>query len=136
MFRIGLVVVFSIFLAACGTQESVEDAAIEIDRFHERLDEGQINAIWESAGEQLRDATPKAEFAQLMNAVRGKLGDTETSEQTGWRVNATTGGTFVIVGRETEFERGTGSETFTFVRDGEQLLLVGYNINSKEMMIN
>ena len=65
-----------------------------------------------------------------------KLGKVESSEQNNWRMNTTPQGTFVMIARNTKFEKGAAQETFTYKREGEELLLAGYNINSAALIIN
>jgi hypothetical protein len=37
---------------------------------------------------------------------------------------------------KTQFERGSGIETFTYRFSGSEALLLGYNINSSDLIIN
>lgn len=43
--------------------------------------------------------------------------------------------TTAVLTQNTEFERGKGVETFTFVVSGSSCTLQGYYINSQDMMI-
>ena len=126
----------ALFLVSCGAQEAIEDASNEVTMFHNSLDSEDYEGIWRSTGPALREVTSQEDFTKLLSAVHLKLGDVESTEQVNWRVNSTTDGTFAIVVMDTVFVEGTGQETFTFQREGEGLNLVGYNINSADMMIN
>ena len=124
-------------LAGCGMKESFEDAGVEVAKFHRALDAGRAQEIWNSADPQFRGATQQAQFTKLIDAVHGKLGKVRASKQTGWNANATTGGTFVTLTMETTFERGSGVEQFVYRKgDGGHMALVGYNIQSQDMMLN
>lgn len=124
-------------LAGCGVQQGFEDAEREVARFHQALDRGEVQRIWDDADPQFRKATPRAQFDRLVNAVRAKLGKVKASKQVGWNANAGTSGTFLTVTMETTFERGTGTEQFVFAKHADQRpRLVGYNIQSQDMMLN
>jgi len=124
-------------LAGCGVKESIGDASAEVGAFHAALDAGKVEQIWAAADPQLRAATPHDKFVPFLNAVQRKLGKVKQSKQLGWNANATTGGTFVTLTMETTFERGTGTEQFVYHKVAEHdLKLVGYNIQSQDMMMN
>lgn len=131
-----LVLGMAMAVTACGGTASVKQAAQEVESFHHELDAGNYEAIWQASAPAMKASATKADFEKLMAAVHTKLGNTRKSTQSGWRVNATTGGTFTVVGQDTEYARGKAAETFTFQSDGKRLRLVGYNINSREMIIN
>ena len=124
-------------LAGCGVRESFDDASAEVDRFHAALDAGEWQRVWKGADPALRGATQREEFGRPLEAVHRKLGKVRSSEQTGWNANATTQGTFLTLTMRTEFERGSGMEEFVYRKaDDGKLALVGYNIQSREMMLN
>lgn len=124
-------------LAGCNVKESSKAADVEVGQFHQGLDAGGWQAIWASADPQLRKTTTRAQFGKLLDAVHGKLGKVKTSQQVGWNAEATTGGSFVTVTMQTTFERGAGTEQFVFRKgEADKLTLVGYNIQSQDMMLN
>jgi len=75
------------------------------------------------------------EFVDLLEAIHRKLGLIQNSTQSGWRFNSYNMQDFMALTYETQFAQGKGSESFTFLVEGEQAKLVNYNINSKEMML-
>ena len=66
----------------------------------------------------------------MFEAVRRKLGTVKNSKETGWHVNATTGGAMVSLAYEVEFSEGKGTEQFVFTVTGDKALLFNYNVNS------
>lgn len=66
--------------------------------------------------------------------MRKSLGPVEETSQTGVNMNTNPQGSFTTLQMETHFERGRGTETFVFTGSGDSLALVGYNINSPDMM--
>ncbi|WP_132384902.1 DUF4019 domain-containing protein [Novosphingobium sp. PhB165] len=124
-------------LAGCGMKESFADAGLEVAKFHRALDAGRSQEIWNNADPQFRSASQQAQFAKLIDAVHRKLGKVRTSKQVGWNANATTDGTFVTLTMQTAFEHGTGVEQFVYrKRDAGHMALVGYNIQSQDMMLD
>jgi hypothetical protein len=51
-----------------------------------------------------------------------------------WKVKSFDFVTTVMMVAETKFERGSGTETFTFRVSGDKATVEGYNINSLDMM--
>lgn len=126
----------SALLASCHAQQSVDDATAQVQVFHTELDAGQYDAIWMNASPDFRKVAKRADLEKLLAAIHKKLGAVKQSKQTGWKTNATTDGTFVTLQMDTTFEKGTGRETFLYIRKGKDLELEGYNINSTDMMEN
>ncbi|MFM5886442.1 MAG: hypothetical protein ACKOQ3_14140 [Novosphingobium sp.] len=79
------------------------DAEAKVAAFHTALDREQYDAIWTSSDAQLRKVTSRPDLAKFLGAVHRKLGGVKSTKQVGWRVNATTGGTFVALNMATEF---------------------------------
>jgi hypothetical protein len=120
-------------LGGCEGPGSVQDAGAKIAAFHRQLDAGDYEAIWRDSGPDMQ--TDKAKAGALFAAVHAKLGKVRDSKQTGWRSEASTGGSFVEVTMQTRFERGTGEEVFLYKGKGAEQRLAGYNINSADMML-
>ncbi len=121
-------------LAACNPVERAGDARAEVDFFHERLNAGDDDAIWAVTGEEFRSTTSKEDFARLLGTVRKSLGKVEETSQVGMNMYTNMQGSFTTLRMETHFERGRGAELFMFKSAGDELKLVGYNINSPDMM--
>ena len=62
----------------------------------------------------------QAEAVAFLQAVHTKLGGFKSAEPGQWRVNSTPGGTFVDLNYSSQFELGSGVESFTFLRSGNQ----------------
>ena len=127
-------VLAGVLLAGCNPVQQAKDAHAQVDVFHERLNAGEDQAIWTNAGAEFREATSQEDFARLLGTIHKSLGDAGETSQAGMRVNTNTQGTFTTLQMETTFERGKGLETFMFRGSGDSLQLIGYNINSPEMM--
>ncbi|EJL34653.1 DUF4019 domain-containing protein [Novosphingobium sp. AP12] len=124
-------------LGGCNVQASIKEAEAEVGHFHHELDAGNWQAVWKGADPELRKAGTRAQFGQLLEAVHRKLGNVKSTKQVGWNANATTGGSFITVAMETTFERGSAAEQFVYRKgNADQLTLVGYHIQSEQMMVN
>jgi len=124
-------------LIGCNVKQSLDDAAAAISVFHADLDAGNFDAIWNDAGPQMHKAAKKEQLVGLLAAVHRKLGKVKDSKQVGWNSNATTSGMFTTVTMETTFEKGKGTEQFVYAKgEDDRLALVGYNIQSQQMMLN
>lgn len=124
-------------LGGCSIKDTIRDADAAVVRFHDDLDAGRAQAIWEETGADMRQATTRKQFLAMLDAVHSKLGNVKSSRHVGWNRNASTNGSFMTVTNETVFERGKGTEQFVFRKSkADELALVGYHIQSNEMMQN
>jgi hypothetical protein len=128
-----------LFLAVAGCSVAADTKATEqqVAVFHDRLNAGSVDEIYNDSSPAFKRSSDAAEFKKLMVAIHRKLGRATSEKQTGWRVNATTAGTFVNLVYDSTFERGPATETFTYlVTGGARPVLNGYNISSVAMMTN
>ncbi|MBO9726024.1 MAG: DUF4019 domain-containing protein [Novosphingobium sp.] len=124
-------------LAGCGVKESFKDAEVEVGKFHQALDAGDLPAIWQQADPALRQGAQRGQLEKVLDAVHRKLGKVKDAKQVGWNANATTGGTFVTLTYQTTFEHGSGVEQFVYRKGDEgKVTLTGYDIQSQDMMLN
>jgi hypothetical protein len=129
-------VVVALMAALCGCSMSADTTLAEqgVPRFHEQLDAGRFDEIWEQSGDELKKASPQKEFVEFLSAVHRKLGDTKSADKTGWNVNWQTSGSFVTLGYKTVFAEGDATEQFVFRLQDKTALLVGYHINSMALI--
>ncbi len=126
-----------VLLTGCGIKKTYEVSGAEAKAFHDALSAQQYDEIWKEAAPDFRKSTEKKKFFAFMEAINRKLGKVKEAKQTGWKANNTNGVSTVTIIFDTTFERGKGTETITFLKpDGDRLDLLGYNINSTDMMIN
>ena len=114
-------------LTGCKGPGSVQDAAAKVAAFHQRLDAGDMEAIWNDSGPEIQGTDKKA-FHRFLSAIHGQLGKVRESKQVGWRAETGTGGSTAEVIMQTTFERGSRKETFVYKGSGEQQKLAGYHI--------
>jgi len=112
--------------------KAASEAAIQ--RFHQTYNEGRPDDIWIEAHAKFRNATTKDKYDQLMSAIQRKLGVVTSSLNSTWKVNTQNFTTSVSMVQKTVFEKGEGTEVFTFEMDDNRAVLVGYNIQSMDLV--
>ena len=123
-------------LACKGYTEGKPAAEKAIAEFHSMLDAGRFEEIYDSSDKAMKNATTKEQLTKLLNAVHTKLGTTKESTEQSWHIGNYNLTTTVTIVDETIFQNGKAIETFTYVIDGNQTHLAGYNINSTELVTN
>ena len=131
---LGLVALASI-LCACSMSADTAIAEQAVPRFHEQLDAARFDSIYDASGDELKKASTEKDFVALLEAVHRKLGNTKSSEKTGWNVNYQTSGSFVTLGYKTSFDGGDAQEQFVYRLQDKAALLVGYHINSTALIL-
>ncbi len=132
-----LYVLLVIFLVLFGCTDTVKGKSVaepKVAVFHEQLNAKQYEQIYTQASEEFRNAAPKEKVLALFAAIDTKLGKVTSSTITSWNVKTYNFATTVVLVADTKFEHGTGTETFTFGVSGDKAALLGYNINSVDMM--
>jgi len=127
-----------IFLAVLGCPDTIKGKSVaepKIAVFHDRFNAGQYEEIYSEAAEEFQKAAPKEKVLALFSAMDRKLGKVKSFSMKTWKVNTFNLVTTVILVTDTQFEQGSGVETFTFRVSGDKATLLGYNINSTDMLI-
>ena len=129
---------FPIALAAalvggCSAGRDTAAAQQAVVQFHQRLDAGQFDAIYDASGSELKAITSKPQFVALLAGIHGKLGAVKQTKQVGWNVNYNTGGGTITLTYQTQFGAGSSSEQFVY-RTGATPMLIGYHIEPTDPM--
>jgi hypothetical protein len=120
---------------ACSAFTDGKPAAEEaIERFHTMLNQERYEDMYAAVDPSFKEATTQAEFMEFLQAVHIKLGKVTSSTNTNWRANSYLTGTQSYMQQETAFENGKAVEDFTFMFADKKVTLVGYNINSRELI--
>jgi hypothetical protein len=121
-------------VGGCSAGQDTAATQQAVAQFHQRLDAGQFDSIYDQAGPELKAITPKAQFLPLLAAIHSRLGAVKQAKQVGWNVNYGTGGGTISLTYDTQFASGSGTEQFIY-RTGRPPLLVGYHIQSNDLFI-
>jgi hypothetical protein len=83
----------------------------------------------------MKAASNPEQFSKFLAAVHRKLGNAKGSSRLFLQVNRSYGKKLLVVNFSTKFEKGTATETFTWLLVSEEKRqLEGYKINSAELV--
>lgn len=125
----------ALVLAGCSMSADTAAAEDSIPKFHQLLDAGQFDAIYQQSSDDLKKAATQRDFVALLEAVHRKLGNTKSSGRIGWNVNYQTSGTFVTLDYKTAYDSGDANERFVFRMQEKNAQLAGYHINSTALIL-
>jgi len=123
-------------LGGCSASEDVASAERGIATFHEKLNSGHLDAIYDEAGPEMKKAAARSDLILLLSAVQRKLGHFKSGKVATWNDNATTNGHFVTLNYSAQYDRGVADENFVYRLDGQNALLVGYHVQSTAFLLN
>ena len=134
-FRLTLTILTAGLLLGCGGMTKGKPASEKaIVHFHDLYNQGKLDDIWKESDQKFRTASTKQKYDDFMGAVQRKLGKVTATSNTGWNVQTFNLKTTVYMTQQTIFENGQGTESFTFAIDGTNAVLVGYNIQSMDLI--
>lgn len=130
-----LVLIVCLVLTACGgMNEDATAARVSVSDFRSYVSSGDHGAIYAMSDPLYRKTVTRQQHDKLFSLLKKRMGDFDTATETGWKVNYTTEGQFVVLTYNARFSKGEGAETFTWkVTDGKPTL-AGYNINSPALL--
>jgi hypothetical protein len=115
--------------------ESKQQALTLANELHAKMAQGDWGGIYDGADQRYRDAVTREKSDALFSSITRKLGPPQSSKQTGWNFQVTTQGTIIRAQFETTFSKdATATESFAWVKSGDQYKLLGYHINSEELI--
>lgn len=130
------IVLSALFLTACSVSADTGAARAAVTRFHEQLDAGQLDAIYDDAADELKSSATRAKFVALLEAVHRKLGAMRSSKERGWFASYRASGALITLTFATAFERGDATEQFVYRMHGSEARLAGYHINSDALILD
>lgn len=130
------VVLTGLMLAACDATQDINTAQEAIAHFHEMLSAGQFEEIYAMTDDSFKKVSTDQDMKRILATIDRKLGAVKASESTGWNIGYTPSGTSITLRYKTQFEHGTGAETFRYRLADGQVLLAGYNMNSNDLFMN
>lgn len=103
--------------------------------FHRLYNAGKFAEIYSSSQSKFKEATTEKQFLEFVGAVQRKIGKVTQTANAGFNVGTFNLTTTVVLKQTTTFEHGTATETFTFQMDGDKAVLVGWQINSNDLIL-
>jgi outer membrane biogenesis lipoprotein LolB len=123
-------------LAGCSSDESLTAVRSQISHFREQMASQQFHQIYAEASDDLKKSSTEQQMVDLLAAINRKLGAVADAKENGWKVDFRTTGSMVTLSLKTQFERGSGIETFVYRISGKDALLMGYHVNSNDLILN
>jgi hypothetical protein len=117
-------------LSGCGFTKGVDLASKSVEVFHQQFNDAKYPEIYSGTGPKFKSASNEADFIKYIQGVRRKLGPFKSAKSNGWGVNATMVGTIVTLNFNSQFEKGTAAEKFTYIVSNGTATLEAYNIQS------
>jgi len=122
-------------LVSCSSVQNKQLAEQGVAKFHQQLDSEEYHSIYTESDERFRRASREADLNAFLAAVHRKLGKVQSADlksfQVGWFAGQ---GQTVTLFYQTQFLDGNADERFIWHVKDKHALLVGYNINSKELI--
>lgn len=125
---------FALLLAACNPMEQLDGGEDTVAKFHEVYNSGDARALYGLTSEEFRAATTPEQMEALVATVSDKMGAVESTEREGFNINTNNGQTVTTITMKTRFEKGEGTETYTFMGTGDEMRLVGWHVDSPNFM--
>ena len=119
---------------ACGGSYNEAVVADEVSMFESRFNEGKFVEIYKNSAKSLQEASSEREFVDLLSAISKKLGRMGEKKLVKWNVNYGPMETIVTYQYDSSFEKGKAVETFRFSVNKDSAKIVGYFINSTDLI--
>lgn len=124
-----------IILPGCDIKKNATLAEAAADDFHLKFNLGRFRDIYTAAHPDFKSSMSEADFIKLCEAMQRKLGQFRSATHGAWRISGHGADTRVAVTLDSVFEKGKGTETFTFRIDGPACTMKEYHINSLDLMV-
>ena len=142
--RLGLKIAIGIaFLAVIGaaliwkvgksTYRDYRIVSAAADLFHQQLNAGDYDEIYENATEEFRHSGKREDLNHLLDNIRSKMGRAGKPSAIGFHVNWRNGVLWADQTFTTQFEKGNAQEYFVWKIEQDQPHLYNYRIDSPNM---
>jgi len=118
------------FAAACSAPADIGAASGAGKKFHEQYNLGKYAEMYAEADVKFRAGLTLEDWTRLLTRVHDKLGNETDATRVGFNVNYNVGGSTVTVRYSTEFQLGEGTEEFVWLKSGDGVRLLSYNVRS------
>jgi len=115
------------------TYRNYQLASAATDHFHQQLNAGAYDEIYENATEEFRRSAKREDLDHLFGNIREKMGSARKPTATGFHVNWRNGILWIDQSFSTQFEKGTAQEYFVWKIQQDQPRLYNYRIDSPNL---
>ncbi len=130
--RKALVLAAVLATAGCSMKEDMSVTDTAIADFHARLNAGQLAAIVDAAGPEIKAGS--ADFAELLGAIHTKLGTFKSTTRQGFNDNYNNGDHLFTSTYTSVYASGPATENFVYRLNGGKPILVGYHVESRALL--
>lgn len=123
-----LAVAACLLLCSCGSSYGDRLVRHEIQDFHAAYNEGRYAEIYRAADEQMRKTGTEEQFTNFLASVNQEFGKVVSSRNDSWDMRVNENRREVVLFQATQFERGSGRETFIYVLVEGKAHLLGYRL--------
>ena len=134
---LGVAILVTFLMWQCGTAlyQGATKSDANVSHFHELLNNGKYEQICGEADPYFQSAENKQALLKVLLLIHKRLGRAGATTRGVVNANANTNGTFQSVDYETQFEKGTAKEEFTFRKSVTgDLKLLGYHVQSSALL--
>lgn len=117
-----------------GAQKDLRLADTAVARFHQQLNAGSFEQIYDDSDTEFKGVTTQEKFVNILSAIHRKLGPVQSTEREAFVLNYGTAGERIRLTYSTQFEGDKAQEQFVFQVVGDDLRLVGYDIRSDALI--
>src|ERR1043165_1531391 len=113
---LGIAILLTFFMWQCGIAlyQGATKSDTTVSHFHELLNNEKYEQICGEADPYFQSAENKQALLKVLLLIHQRLGRAGETTRGVVNVNANTNGTFLSVNYQTQFEKGTAMEEFTF----------------------
>jgi hypothetical protein len=122
--------ILSLLLIGCSAPVDIGIASGAGKKFHDRYNQQDFAAIYNEADPKFRTAVTQDVLNKLLARAHDRLGNVTDTTRTGLNVNYNFGGSTVTMTYSTKFQLGEAQEQFVWLKSGDGLRLLNYNIQS------
>jgi len=119
-----------LLLVSCSAPVDIGSASAAGKKFHDRFNQQGYAAIYADADPKFRAAVKSDDLNKLLTHVHDKLGNVTDSTRNGFHVNYSFGSSTISLSYSTKFQPGEGQEDFVWLKSGDDLHLLHYNVKS------
>jgi len=128
--RVGGCLILAGFVAGCSAPVDIGAASGAGKKFHDEYNQQKYAEMYAEADQKFRAAVKPEDWTKLLTRVHDKLGNETDATRIGFNVNYNVGGSTVTMTYSTKFQLGEGTEEFVWLKSGDGVRLLHYNIRS------
>jgi hypothetical protein len=123
---------FVLALTGCGLAKNTKVAEAEAERFHQRWNANEFQAVFDDAHMDFRAAQPAEKMIGILRGVKRHYGQLTSTKRRSWGFHSDKGITEITLTYDSAYDHGAAVEEFVFRMTGEKALLLNYDIASPE----